>query len=261
VHAGNHDILEALELVLAFLDNAERQGIGPATLLQQRALFRNSPLCTDLRNSHFIDPCSHCPLLGFVPAHRRFETLPCHHIPLNADGETITRIDFLNQQYKLYRLVKDWLQSAMRCLEQARNSNRGVEVLLLHQDGPLAGLRSLLDALGVQTVRTKTMRQASKLLEGPSLPSLLFTEPILPDGTWSDILDRLKKERIATALVVVSSEVDKELAIEVIERGAFDWLMYPVGVLGLAHIVRSALWSSCPRQLTLGGWDSEGHMI
>jgi CheY-like chemotaxis protein len=249
MYPEDHDILEALKLELDFIDTAEGLGLGPAGLLQQGSLFRNSPVCADLRNSNPIDPCSRCPLLGFVPAHRRFESVPCHHIPLNAAGETIAMIDFLNQQYRLYRVVKRWLQSAIGWLEQDRASNRGLAALLLQgYHDPLDGLRPLLEGLGVQTLRAKTCREASKVLKSSSPPPLLFTEPILPDGTWSDVLDLLKEGGTAAALVVVSSEVDKTLAIEVIERGAFDCLVSPVAVLDLAHIVRCAVWSPCPRR-------------
>jgi hypothetical protein len=251
VYAGTDDVVEALKRELSFINEAESRGIGPAGLLREGPVFRNSPLCTELRNAHF-DSCSHCPLLGFVPATRRFEDVPCHHIPLNASGETVATIDFLNQQYRVYGLLRNWLQSAIERIERARESNRGFEALLLYaQDDRLAGLRPLLEALGLQTSRAKTLKELSNLLESPiTRPSLLLTEPILPDGTWLDVLEILKKESAAAALVVVSTEVDRKLPIEVLEQGAFDCLVYPVAVPDLAHIVRCALWSSCLRRRT-----------
>ena len=251
MNPANHDIVEALKLELEFIEMAELLGVGPAGLLQQGSIFHNSPICANLRKSDPADPCSRCPLLAFVPAHRRFESVPCHHIPLNATGETIATIDFRNQQYRLYGGVKHWLRSAIVWLEQDRDSNRGLAALLVDGYGdPLDGLRLLLEGLGIQTLHANTCREASTLLGAVSQPPLLFTEPILPDGSWADVLDLLKEARKASALVVVSSEVDKMLAIDVIERGAFDCLVSPVAVLDLAHIVRCALSSPCPRRRT-----------
>jgi DNA-binding response OmpR family regulator len=84
------------------------------------------------------------------------------------------------------------------------------------------------------------------LVQQVNPPALLFTEPILLDGTWEDVLQVVKRSGATTPVIVVSDRVDKKLAVEVIEGGAFDYLVNPVTILELVHVVRCALWHSRP---------------
>lgn len=92
------------------------------------------------------------------------------------------------------------------------------------------------------------MEEVSHVFDGGNPPPLLFTEPILSDGTWADVLDLVKERGTTSPVIVVSDQVDQKLAIEVIESGAFNYLVSPVTILELVHVVRSALWHSrCDR--------------
>jgi ActR/RegA family two-component response regulator len=252
---ATRDILEALRAELAFINQAERLGLGPATLLNQGSLFRNSPICLNLGNPKPIYPCGQCSLMGFVPAERRSESLPCYHIPLNAKGETIAMIDMHNKQYRLYQVVKDWLQKVVVWLERDRAENKTVDALLLHGDHePLSALRPLLEGLGIHTSRASSCEEVSQVLQRVNVPSLLFTEPILSDGTWLNVLELLNETRTKIAVIVVSHAVDKKLAMDFIERGGFECLVSPVTVLDLAYIVRCAVWSSRSTGCAGGNW-------
>jgi hypothetical protein len=242
---ANCDILEALRLELNFVREAERLGFLPTLLLKRGSLFPNSPICPNFGKPNPSYPCSHCPLIDFVPADCRSESLPCQQIPLNASGDTLAMIGTRDKQYKLYQGLKDWLQTVIGWLEQDRADNEGVGALLLHgRDEPLGPLGLQLKSLGVHTLHTSTCQEAVRLLEGVNRPPLLFTEPIVSDGTWSDVLDLLSERRIRASVVVVSCDIARKLAIDVVERGAFDCLVSPVDILSLAHIVRCAVWRS-----------------
>jgi CheY-like chemotaxis protein len=148
--------------------------------------------------------------MAFVPAHRRSESLPCHHIPLNASGETIAAIEMRDKQYRPHRVVKDWLQAVIGWVERARAENQGLVALLLYgKHDSLGVLRFLLESLGVSTLGASTCAEAWDVLESVNQPRLLFTEPILSDGTWSDVLHRLK-ETGTTAIVIVVSRGRQE---------------------------------------------------
>ncbi|HEV2176173.1 MAG TPA: hypothetical protein VGW33_03075 [Terriglobia bacterium] len=176
-----------------------------------------------------------------MPARHRSDSVPCHHIPLNGRGETIEAIEARNQPEKLDGAVKYWLQSAIGWLERDRRSNKGLTALLVYdRSEPLDVLGPILENLGLSVIRARTCREARQVLESVTLPSLLFTEPSLPDGTWADIFDRTGVGRAAIAVIVVSQQVDLKLCMEVIDRGAYDCLVPPVAVFDLAHIVRCA---------------------
>jgi hypothetical protein len=46
--------------------------------------------------------------------------VPCHFIPLNADGDTIQDLELQDNQPKLERQVIEWLRAEIKQIEQAR---------------------------------------------------------------------------------------------------------------------------------------------
>ena len=55
-------------------------------------VFRDSPSCLNYGLPVREHPCSECWLMAFVPAERRGEAVPCHHIRLNERGETVANL-------------------------------------------------------------------------------------------------------------------------------------------------------------------------
>ncbi|MFY9574302.1 MAG: hypothetical protein WAV20_23110, partial [Blastocatellia bacterium] len=63
-----------------------------------------------------------CLLLDFVPPDQRREDVPCHHIPLNASGETIDELELNEDQQKKEEDLKNWLQGTIAKLEERRKT-------------------------------------------------------------------------------------------------------------------------------------------
>jgi hypothetical protein len=59
-------------------------------------------------------------LMRFVPPERRGEVLPCHHIPLNEAGETVTLLEYVGNQRETEDLVKTWLREKIAELQRER---------------------------------------------------------------------------------------------------------------------------------------------
>ena len=117
--ADEHDILRHLQDELAFI---EKGGYGRSvrTPWQSKATFRDSPTCLNYADPDRPHPCSECHLLEFVdPAHRTKE-LPCHFIPLNAEGETVEGLELDDNQGRLEREVSAWLRARIREIEKKR---------------------------------------------------------------------------------------------------------------------------------------------
>jgi hypothetical protein len=64
-------------------------------------------------------PCSECWLIDFVPAEKRGETLPCHHIPLNERGDTVATFEKPGDAPDVQEAVLVWLRRKIQQLEEA----------------------------------------------------------------------------------------------------------------------------------------------
>ena len=112
----DRDILTMLETELEFL---EKGGYGRSvrTPWLSTSLFQDSPSCFCFP---FHDHNDTCKLMQFVPVERRGEVLPCHHIPLNDAGETISLLEYVGSQTETEELVKSWLRTKIAELSRER---------------------------------------------------------------------------------------------------------------------------------------------
>jgi len=111
------DILEALKFELAFL---EQGGYGRSvhTPKTQTRIFQDSLSCINFCEPTRPHPCNECFLTDFVPENAQREDVPCHHIPLNAQGETVDELR--DNQLKLEEALGAWLRATIHRLELER---------------------------------------------------------------------------------------------------------------------------------------------
>lgn len=81
--------------------------------------FRDSPVCFDFSDPGALHPCRQCPLFSLVPAQKRNSTIPCHHIVLDIEGNTIAQLYQCRSQSVLDRIYCDWLANVIAGLEKA----------------------------------------------------------------------------------------------------------------------------------------------
>jgi hypothetical protein len=110
------DILEVLKCELRFL---ERGGYRQCarTPWKSPSVFLDSPSCINYGDPQRSQPCSECCLIEFVPADSLAESVPCHFISLNADGETVNTLERQAHQAELEETVKAWLRATIARLE------------------------------------------------------------------------------------------------------------------------------------------------
>jgi hypothetical protein len=115
----DRDVLELLKSELAFL---EQGGYGRSvrTPWKPTSVFQDSLSCINYGYPYRAHPCNECLLLDFVPAERRSETVPCHHIPMAETGETIEELELRENQAKLEEAVKHWLRNQITRIEEER---------------------------------------------------------------------------------------------------------------------------------------------
>ncbi len=113
VPKDNCDDLARLESELAFL---ERGGYWKPSSRQQ-LIFQGSPACLNYGRLEDSRPCSECVLFRFVPLDCREERIPCRHIPLNEQGETIDSLYRGRTQEVIETAVSRWLRATIEELE------------------------------------------------------------------------------------------------------------------------------------------------
>ena len=113
------DILEVLRFELNFL---EQGGYGRSvrTPWKPTSIFQDSLSCINFNASGEPHPCNECLLNDFVPTDAQSEEVPCHHIPLNAEGETVYTMERQRVQIEMEEAVKGWLRQTIQRIEQER---------------------------------------------------------------------------------------------------------------------------------------------
>jgi hypothetical protein len=86
---------------------------------KERSVFQDSPSCLNYGLPVREHPCSECWLINFVPAEKRGEAIPCHHIPLNERGDTVATLGGPGDAPDVQEAVLDWLCRTIQQLEGA----------------------------------------------------------------------------------------------------------------------------------------------
>ncbi len=115
----DRDILELLKFELSFL---EQGGYGRSvrTPWKPTSVFQDCVTCLNFGDPQRTHPCSECLLMDFVPPEQRGTEVPCHHIPLNATGETVDSVERYDNQQEVEDKLKQWLRDTIARLESER---------------------------------------------------------------------------------------------------------------------------------------------
>jgi DNA-binding NtrC family response regulator len=116
-----------------------------------------------------------------------------------------------------------------------------ISALVLHQ--PAESQRLLKQALEGQSIKVdwlETYREALPLLRKGDPPHLVFTEALLPDGNWEDVVKLALEALKPVKVIVVSRLADNRLYLETMVGGAFDFMVPPMTSSELTHIVACA---------------------
>lgn len=115
----DRDILEVLKFELQFL---EQGGYGRSvrTPWKPTQIFQDSISCLNFGEPDRPHPCDECLLMQFVPGEHRGESVPCHHIPLTPDGETVDTLERQETQLALEERVAEWLRKTIARIEAER---------------------------------------------------------------------------------------------------------------------------------------------
>src|SRR5579859_18393 len=116
-HAGRKQLLQAIKREMGFFD---AKGYGRSFRSQWRPtlLLRDSPVCVNYSSTGRQHACSECPFFMLVPREKQDRPLPCHHIPLDASGVTVSELYRKGTQNLLDQRYCDWLSNFIRYFER-----------------------------------------------------------------------------------------------------------------------------------------------
>jgi hypothetical protein len=119
------DIIDQLKLERSILRDGG-YGSSVRTPAKEEQLFRDSITCLNVGEAIRRHPCSDCLLWEFVPAERQEEDIPCHHIPLTEDRETIASLEDKGERAAAEQALRAWLDRTIVQLEDelARRSTK-----------------------------------------------------------------------------------------------------------------------------------------
>jgi hypothetical protein len=113
------DVLEVLKAELEFVTKG-RYDRPDRTPWLPSSIFQDSPTCLNFGEARRRHPCDECLLTALVPKARLSEAVPCHHIPLNPEGETIHHLERNESREVMEQKVAAWLACMIKILEEAR---------------------------------------------------------------------------------------------------------------------------------------------
>jgi DNA-binding NtrC family response regulator len=114
-------------------------------------------------------------------------------------------------------------------------------LLVYDEEEPVRAAEQTLRRQGVSTRRVRTCSAVGSVLRESALPVLVLTDTDLPDGGWADVLQAIGAVLPSLPVVVVSRAVDIKLYLDVLESGAYDFILPPLNSADVAHIVRGVL--------------------
>ena len=116
------DDRDILELLKEELDFIEKGGYGRSvrTPWKPTSAFQDSLTCINYGYPYRAHSCTECHLLDFVSPDHQCEQIPCHFIPLDETGETIEELEVADNEAKLERKLRGWLQARIKEIEAER---------------------------------------------------------------------------------------------------------------------------------------------
>lgn len=120
-------------------------------------------------------------------------------------------------------------------------ANESWALLVYDLDPPVGELEGILTSRGMRTRHSHNCFQARAVLREAMLPGLVLTGVSLPDGTWEDVLDAARAAPAKPPVIVVTRLADMKLYLDVLERGAHDFIVPPFSSSDMTYIIRAAI--------------------
>lgn len=119
----DRDLLDVLKFELEFLEKGG-YGSSPREPWRQHLVFEDSPTCMNYDSKEQPEPCENCVLMQLVPPAQRGEKIPCRHIPITKEGETLEDLYKCGTQQEIEDGMRQWLRTTIQRMEVQRAGTR-----------------------------------------------------------------------------------------------------------------------------------------
>lgn len=135
--------------------------------------------------------------------------------------------------------------SAGKALDDGNSSwlevTRDVVIFILDDEQAIcATMENIISALGMKTESVTSLQTAFSCIHRNRY-DIVFLDVLLTDGNGLDLIPEIKKCSPETLIIVMSGYADKEMAVQAMRAGAFDFLEKPFGVEHLSHTLNRAV--------------------
>lgn len=117
------DLLEVLKFELKFLEKGG-YGLSPREPWRPQFIFEDSPSCMNYDSKQNPGPCTECVLIQLVPPESRDAKIPCRHIPLTSEGDTLDSLYRYANQFEMEEIFGKWLRATVAKLENERTMDQ-----------------------------------------------------------------------------------------------------------------------------------------
>jgi hypothetical protein len=116
------DDRNTLEVLKAELNFVKKGGYGrsPREPWRAQLIFEDSPTCMNYDTKENPAPCIECLLMQFVPPDKRSQKVPCRHIPLTPDGDTLIQLYRGSTEQEIEEALIGWLERTIGQLEREK---------------------------------------------------------------------------------------------------------------------------------------------
>lgn len=112
----DRNLLDVLKFELNFLEKGG-YGSSPREPWRCPLIFEDSPSCMNYDTKDHPAPCEECILMQLVPGEDREKRIPCRHIPLSPNGETLQSLYGWASQREIEDVMRNWLRTTIEKLE------------------------------------------------------------------------------------------------------------------------------------------------
>ena len=110
-------------------------------------------------------------------------------------------------------------------------------LLISNHPGHGKVLSEMLSAISVSIEQVSRLKDARRKLQGGAY-SVVLTEANLPDGTWHEVVDFVGE--LNCKVIVTHPHADARLWVEVLNRGAHDFIAQPFAATEVQRILGNA---------------------
>ncbi|MGD2114078.1 MAG: sigma-54 dependent transcriptional regulator [Acidobacteriota bacterium] len=111
----------------------------------------------------------------------------------------------------------------------------------------LSALEDLAGQVGFETTSVSSLEEAKDELS-KSIPDVVLMDLVLPDGSGFELLENLDEAAASTEVVLITGHASVDSAVEALRLGVTDFLLKPIDVERLRHILTDIARSRESRQ-------------